>query len=224
MMLRLPGVLDAEQLASVRRVLDQADFVDGRLSAGKMAEGVKNNLELDRQAPQRDVLSRAVMGAVHSDPRYQAAVLPLRAGSPIFARYTPGMAYGEHTDDPVMGAGSPQYRCDVTLTVFLNGPDEYDGGDLMIRTAFGESSARFDAGDAIVYPSSSLHRVAEITRGERLVMVTWVQSLVRDPAKRELLYQLWQVRERLRGDLPGDDTTAQADAAYVNLVRMWAEL
>ncbi len=224
MMLRLPGVLDADQLATVRRALEGAPFVDGRLSAGEMAESVKNNLELDRNAPQRDLLNRAVMGAVYADPRYQAAVLPLRAGTPIFARYTPGMAYGEHTDDPIMGAGAPQYRCDVTLTVFLNGPDEYDGGELVIRTAFGESRDRFEAGDAIVYPSSSLHRVAEVTRGERLVMVTWIQSLVRDPARRELLYQLWQARETVRGRAPQSEEAAQIDFAYVNLVRMWSEL
>jgi PKHD-type hydroxylase len=154
---------------------------------------------------------------------YRSAALPLHVATPFYARYTTGMAYGAHIDDPVMGEGD-RYRSDVSITVFLNPPEAYDGGELVIATSFGEREVKLPAGHAVLYPSSSRHRVAEVTRGERLVAVTWVQSLVRDPARRELLHELNRARERLLRHSPDAPETAQVDSAYVNLVRMWSEL
>jgi PKHD-type hydroxylase len=164
------------------------------------------------------------MASLGHDETFRFACLPHRVADPIFARYTPGMAYGEHVDDPIMGTAGPRFRTDISMTLFLNPPEGYDGGELAIRTSFGERQLKLPAGDAVIYPSSSLHRVAEVTRGERLVALTWVQSYVRDPAQRELLYELGLARERLLRDAPGTETTGFVDRSYANLLRMWGEL
>ena len=133
------------------------------------------------------------------------------------------MSYGDHVDDPVMGQGE-LYRSDLSVTVFLSDPGDYDGGELVIETAFGEQRVKLAAGDAVLYPSSSVHRVAEVTRGERLVAVSWIQSLVRDPDKRALLHELNQARETLLRKQPDAAETRQVNHSYINLVRMWSEI
>lgn len=224
MLLVIPNVLDADKLEQVRSLLAQGCFVDGRLSAGKTAGRVKHNEELQTHARQMEQLNSLVMGALVQHPLYQAAAMPYRVATPYYARYTQGMSYGDHIDDPVMGPPGGQYRSDVSTTVFLNAPEEYTGGELVIRTAYGEERLKCAAGDAVIYPSSSLHHINEITRGERLVAVTWTQSMLRDPRQRELLYQLYQARESLLESQPGSETATQVDHAYVNLMRMWSEL
>lgn len=223
MMLTIPGVLTGEALQTVQHMLAEAPFVDGRLTAGMSAERVKHNLELDRKAEHRDLLNRACMTALGNHPTYKHGALPFRASTPIFARYTPGMTYGDHVDDPIMG-GSPLYRSDVAVTLFLSDPDDYEGGELVVRTPFGDNRVKLPAGDAVVYPALSVHHVAEVTKGTRTVMITWVQSMVRDPARRELLYELHLARETLLRDQPDAEHTTHVDHAYVNLIRMWSEI
>ena len=133
------------------------------------------------------------------------------------------MTYGWHVDDPVMGQG-PHYRTDVSCTIFLSEPGEYDGGELMIRTAFGEQKVKLKAGDGVIYSSGTLHQVAEVTRGVRLVAIGWVQSMVRDPAQREILFELAGARDKLLADAPAMPQTDAVDHAYINLVRMWSEI
>jgi len=224
MLVVIPAVLGKAQLDQVRSLLKNGRFVDGRLSAGTRAREVKQNEELQSAATQMEQLNSIVMAALVQHPLYQAAAMPVRVATPFYARYTKGMRYGDHVDDPVMGPPGGQYRSDVSTTVFLNGPGDYEGGELVIRTGFGEQRFKPAAGDAIIYPSSSLHHVAEVTRGERLVAVTWTQSMVRDPGRREILYQLYQARESLQKNRPGETETTQVDHAYVNLMRQWAEL
>jgi len=224
MLLPIPRVLEADELALVRALLAAAPFVDGRLSAGGAARRVKNNEEMDPAAQDLERLNRVVMGSLARHPVYRAGALPLHAASPLYARYRPGMDYGDHLDDPIMGAGGVKYRSDIALTVFLNPPDEYDGGELVIRSSAGEQVVKLAAGDAVLYPAGSIHRVSPVTRGERLVAVTWVQSLVRDAARRELLYGLNAAREKLLRDAPEAAETAQVNAAYLNLIRMWSDL
>lgn len=224
MLLTIPGVLKPDELALARSWLADARFVDGRLSAGAAARRVKSNEELDAGTVDLDRLNRLVMGNLTRHPVYRAGALPLHAASPIYARYQPGMAYGEHLDDPIMGADGLIYRSDVSVTVFLNAPEDYDGGELVIRTPFGEQAVKFPAGDGVLYPAGSIHHVNPITRGERLVALTWVQSMVRDPAQRELLHGLNAAREKLLRDAPDAAETAQVNAAYLNLVRMWSEI
>jgi PKHD-type hydroxylase len=224
MLLRVPGVLKADELALVRALLAGAQFVDGRLSAGTAARRVKNNQELEAGAPDLERLNRVVMGSLVRHPAYRAGALPLHAASPLYARYRPGMTYGDHLDDPIMGTDGVLYRSDVAVTVFLSAPEEYDGGELVIRTTAGEQAVKYAAGDAVLYPASTIHHVNPVTRGERLVALTWVQSLVRDPARRELLYGLNLAREKLLQTAPEAEETAQVNAAYLNLIRMWSDI
>ena len=224
MMLHIPAVLDPNQLDTVRKLLTDAKFVDGKLSAGAAAQRVKHNQELDKGARQMDILNNIVMNGLVQHPVYRAGALPLRVAAPYYARYAPGMRYGDHVDDPIMGSDGALYRSDLSITVFLNEPSAYDGGELVVNTPFGEQLVKLPAGDAVMYPSSSLHRVAEVTRGERLVAVTWLQSLVRDPARRELLHELNSVRERLLAAAPDSEDARLINKTYVNLVRMWGDL
>jgi PKHD-type hydroxylase len=224
MMLRIPDVLHSDQLSAVRQLLVDARFVDGKLSAGAAATRVKHNQELDKGAQQINILNNIVMNSLVQHPVYRAGALPLRVAAPYYARYTPGMAYGDHLDDPIMGTDGMIYRSDIAITIFLNEPNQYEGGELVIRAAFGENSVKLPAGQAVMYPASSLHHVNPVTRGERLVAVTWLQSLVRDPARRELLYELHQAREKLLKISPDAQETAQVNTAYMNLIRMWGDM
>ena len=224
MLLTIPKLLNDAQLDKIHQVLADGEFVDGRFTAGFAAAQVKRNEEL-RQEPERmQLLIRILMASLGHNETFRFGALPHRVADPIFARYRPGMTYGDHVDDPIMGSSGPRFRTDVSMTVFLNPPESYDGGELVIRTAFGERKVKLPAGDAVLYPSSSLHHVAEVTRGERLVALTWVQSYVRDPARRELLYELNLAREQLLKSAPGAEHTGYVDRSSANLVRMWSEL
>ncbi len=224
MLLTIPNLLNPAQLDKLRDILAAGRFVDGKLTAGFAAARVKRNEELGQAPELYQRLVRILMPSLGYNERFRFGALPHRVADPIFARYRPGMTYGDHVDDPIMGSGGPRFRTDVSMTVFLNPPEDYDGGELTIRTSFGERQVKLPAGDAMLYPSSSLHRVAEVTRGERLVALTWIQSYVRDPARRELLYELNLAREYLLKEAPGADHTGLVDRSYANLVRMWGEL
>ncbi len=224
MLLEIPRILEQPQIDKIRELVDRAGFVDGRLTAGSAAAQVKRNQEMRQEPDAMRTLVRIVLSALGHNATFKAAALPLRMADPIVARYEPGMAYGEHVDDPIMGSAGPRFRTDVSMTVFLNPPESYDGGELVIRTTYGEKRVKLAAGDAVIYPSRSLHGVAPVTRGERLVVLTWIQSYVRDPERRELLYELHLAREALLAERPGEAITGQVDRSYVNLLRMWAEL
>jgi len=224
MLITIDNVLDEGRLKTVHKLLEKARFVDGKLSAGMAAKRVKNNEEVAQDDEHLQQLNSIVMGSLVSNPDYQSAVLPLRVATPFYARYGRGMTYGDHVDDPVMGPMQQRYRSDVSTTVFLNNPDDYEGGELVINTSFGQQKLKLPAGQAVVYPSSSLHHVAEVISGERMVAVTWAQSMVRDPAKRELLHELNQARESLLKNDSESMETKKVDVSYVNLVRMWADV
>lgn len=223
MLLTLSGVLNNEELAVVSDLLSRGNFIDGKLSAGGEAIRVKNNQELSANDELIQPLNNLVMGKLVNHPVYLAAALPLKIAAPYYAKYGTGMAYGNHVDDPVMGPVGQRYRSDLSITLFLNDPEDYEGGELTIQTSFGEQTVKLKAGDAVMYPSSSTHRVAEVISGERIVAVTWLQSMVRDPAKRELLYSLHQAREELLKSQPEAESTQKVSNSYVNLVRMWSD-
>ncbi|MGD8524720.1 MAG: Fe2+-dependent dioxygenase [Thioalkalispiraceae bacterium] len=224
MLITIDNILDQARLQTVHKLIDKARFIDGKLSAGKAAKRVKHNEEVAQDDQNLQQLNSIVMGSLVSHPVYQSAVLPLRVATPFYARYGSGMTYGDHVDDPVMGPMQQRYRSDVSTTVFLNDPDAYEGGELVINTSFGQQKLKLPAGQAVVYPSSSLHHVAEVTSGERIVAVTWAQSMIRDPARRELLHELNQARESLLKERAESMEARKVDVSYVNLVRMWAEV
>jgi PKHD-type hydroxylase len=223
MLTPLSNVLDHDRLEDARKLIAGGRFIDGVLSAGMAAQRVKHNQELAADERLLRQLNNLVMGSLVKHSVYRSAALPLKVAAPYYARYTAGMSYGDHVDDPVMGQGD-LYRSDISVTIFLSAPDDYDGGELIIQTPFGEQLVKLPAGDAVIYPSSSVHRVAEVTRGERLVAVSWIQSMIRDPDKRALLHELNQARERLLHDKPDAEETSRVNHAYINLVRMWSEI
>lgn len=223
MLIHLKNVLGSGDIKHIHDLLSNAQYVDGKLSAGKSASAVKNNLELNaKQSMVIEQLNQKVMGNLVRHKTYQRAALPLKVASPFYACYETGMSYGEHIDDPVMG-GQARYRSDLAVTIFLNAPDEYDGGELEIHTPYGPQCIKYPAGDAVLYPATTRHAVKTVTRGKRHVAVTWVQSLVRDLTHRQILFELSQAREKLLCDQPHEDYTQQVDWAYVNLVREWSD-
>ncbi|MET0026846.1 MAG: Fe2+-dependent dioxygenase [Candidatus Thiodiazotropha sp.] len=224
MLVEIDGLLDSVQLQKIEQILSQAEFVDGRLTAGMAAKKVKNNLELKGTAQQMELLIRILTSAMGNNPVFRSAVLPYRMADPIVARYEPGMTYGDHVDDPLMGLSGQRFRSDVSMTIFLREPDTYTGGELVVRTTFGEKRVKLKAGSAVIYPSSSLHHVAEVTQGERLVALAWIQSYVRDPSRRELLFELDQAREDLLKNREHEPTTGLVDKSYANLLRMWSDV
>ncbi len=224
MLITIPDVLDTEELAVVHDYISSASFVDGKLSAGSEAVEVKNNLEMRTSDRHMAQLNNLVMGKLVKHPVYLNAAMPAKIAAPFYAKYTQGMQYGYHIDDPIMGPPGQRYRTDLSITVFLNSPDDYDGGELVVQTAYGEQRVKQEAGSAVMYPSGSTHRVAEVTRGERVVAVTWVQSMVRDPAQRELLYRLSQARDMLLDKSKNGKETELVSNACINLMRMWSEV
>jgi PKHD-type hydroxylase len=224
MLVTIPDVLSKDEIRIINDLMTAAEFHDGTISAGSEARRVKNNEEMNLSEQDTQRLNNVVMGKLVQNPTYIAAAFASRIAAPYYAKYTKGMYYGNHVDDPVMGPPHQRYRADISITLFLNEPEEYDGGELVVQTPFGEQKVKLPAGSAVMYPSGSTHRVAEVTRGERLVAVTWLQSSVRDPARREVLYKLAQVRESLIASAPDSEELEKLSYSYINLLRMWTEL
>ena len=223
MLASIDHLISAQNLTKIRQLLEDSPFVDGKLSAGMVARGVKNNQEMNPQSAHFQQLNELVMSNLVRHPKYKAVAWPKRVAAPFYARYEPGMEYGEHVDDPIMGQGA-LYRTDVSTTIFLSDPEEYEGGELVIKDNYGERQIKLAAGSAVVYPSHSRHYVAPVSKGVRYVAVTWAQSTVRDPSKREMLYELNQAREMLYRELPDSEATRKISATFNNLVRRWVDV
>lgn len=222
MLVTIPDLLNPAQLDAVCSVIRRGNFVDGKLSAGKDAQVIKNNQELAPDEDSYSALNNVVMTELVQNPVYLQTAMPARICAPIYARYEPGMAYGGHIDDPIMGPPGSRYRSDISITIFLNRPEEYEGGELCIESSAGNTEIKLAAGHAVLYPSTSYHSVKQVTRGERLVAITWVQSHIRRADQREILIQLDQAREALAKN-PGSHVHHQVNLCYANLFRMWAE-
>jgi len=223
MLARIDHLISAQNLTRIRQLLQDSPFVDGKLSAGMVARGVKNNAEMNPDSAHFNELNELVMSNLVRHPKFKAVAWPKRVAAPFYAKYEPGMEYGEHVDDPIMGQGD-LYRTDISMTIFLSQPDEYEGGDLTIMDSYGERKIKLPAGSVVVYPSHSRHYVAPVTQGVRYVAVTWAQSTVRDPARREMLYELNQAREMLYKQLPDSEATRKVSATFNNLVRRWVDV
>ena len=222
MSLILSGVLEREDVERVRRDLDAIAWVSGKRTAGVTARGVKENLQADPADKKVQALERFVTDALRRHPLFEIAARPLILSRPMFSRYEPGMTYGAHTDDALMGSGEDKLRTDLAFTLFLADRESYEGGELVIDSALGAQSVGLGAGDAILYPAGSIHHVAPVTRGVRLAAVGWVQSVVQDAGQREILFDLSMTRARLANAGLAPEELLTLDKSISNLIRMWA--
>jgi PKHD-type hydroxylase len=221
----LPDVLSPAERETIVKLVAEAAFVPGRATAMGPARERKENLQLDRaRCPEVGRVDRLLVNALCRVPEFNRAALPRRFAPPLYARYEPGMSYGHHIDAAVLGSGTPDpLRADVAVTVFLSEPSEYEGGELAVQTAFGEHAVKLPAGSAVVYPATTLHQVRPVTRGVRLVAVTWAQSWVRDAAVREILADVSRAAEAIQRSAPGGEESLFLSRAYANLLRREAD-
>jgi PKHD-type hydroxylase len=226
MLLHVPEVLSKDQVAHARQVLDRADWVDGRVTAGSQSSRTKQNLQLPENNPAARELGDLILAALQRSPLFMSAALPLKVYPPMFNRYGGGHSFGSHVDNAIRQVpGSPhRVRTDVSATLFLAEPDDYDGGDLVVADTYGMHSVKLPAGDMVLYPSTSLHHVTPVTRGERIASFFWIQSLIRDDGKRTLLFDMDSAIQQLAADAPDHPSTVQLTGVYHNLLRQWSEL
>ena len=215
-------ILDQSDLNTIQAELQQGNFIDGKKTAGYRAKRLKQNQQLKKTPEQAELLNRLIIDKLERNALFQAIAVPKRIHRPLFSRYSEGMQYGKHIDNALMDKPNA-LRTDLAVTVFLNEPDQYDGGELIIDTPLGEQSIKLPAGDAVVYPATTLHRVASVTSGERLAAVTWVQSYIRDPGQREILFDMNKIRRQLDKQSPDNEETDLAHKVYANLMRLWIE-
>jgi len=223
MLLAIPEVLSKEQLASFRAALDGATWVDGRATAGHQSARAKHNVQLAEDDPLSVRLGGVVLDALDRNPLFVSAALPRRVFPPLFNRYAEGQSFGVHVDNAirvVKGAGV-RLRTDLSATLFLSDPEEYDGGELSIEGGFGLQQVKLPAGHMVLYPASSLHRVEPVARGARLASFFWIQSMVRDDADRAVLFDLDQSIQRLAPEHP---SAIALTGVYHNLLRRWADV
>jgi PKHD-type hydroxylase len=226
MIVRIAALLCAEELAAIRGRLETATWADGRLTAGYQSAAVKSNLQVPQSDPVAQQAREQILGALERSPVFTSAALPRHVYPPLFNRYEAGMTFGAHIDNAVRPVPGTPYRVrtDVSATLFLSAPQEYDGGELRIADTYGEQAVKLDAGDLVLYPAGSVHRVEPVTRGVRLAAFFWIQSLVRDDGARSLLYELDTAIRDLTSQGAQRDSLVRLVGCYHNLLRRWAEL
>lgn len=227
MLVKVEAVLSQEEVAHCRSVLEGTQWVDGKITAGAQSALAKHNLQVPEDAPQARQLGEVVLRALARSAAFNSAAVPFRVFPPLFNRYDVGMKFGAHVDNAIRFISGPniRVRTDLSATLFLSEPSDYDGGELVIEDTYGTQSVKFAAGDMVLYPATSLHRVEEITRGSRWASFFWIQSMIKDDGARTLLYQLDQSIIKTRKEL-GDkhDAVLGLTAVYHNLLRKWAEV
>ena len=225
MLIQVPELLSAAQVTEVRRLIDAAEWVDGNVTAGHQSRKVKFNLQLPEESQTARELGDMVLQAIHRSPLFMSAVLPKQVFPPLFNRYDAGMVFGSHVDNAIRShAAMPvRIRTDVSATLFISGPEDYDGGELTVEDTYGAHSVKLPAGDMVIYPGTSLHNVTPITRGSRIASFFWIQSLVRDVTHRALLFDLDMAIIRLTQDHPDHPSLVNLTAVYHNLLRQWSE-
>lgn len=226
MLLQIPDVLTAEQVGQARQLLDRADWVDGRVTAGPQSARAKDNLQLPEDSPAAREIGQMVLGALQRCPLFITAALPLQVFPPLFNRYKGGHSFGTHVDNAIRQVpGTPhRIRTDLSATLFFTGPEEYDGGELVVEDTYGVHSVKLPAGHLVLYPSTSLHHVRPVTRGARICSFFWIQSMIRYDAERTLLFDLDAAIQRISHDVPDHPSAVQLTGIYHNLIRRWAEL
>lgn len=226
MMLPIPDVLAPDALARVRQIIEAGDWVDGNVTSGHQSALAKNNFQLPESAPEAHQAGQLILDALGRNPLFIAGALPLKIFPPLFNSYAGGQAFGLHVDNAVrIQAGSGfRVRSDLSITVFLEEPDAYEGGELTIETHFGVQQVKLPAGHAVLYPSSSLHRVEPVTAGRRVASFFWIQSMIRDDAARQILFDLDRSVQAIGADRgQGDGEVIRLTGVYHNLLRRWAD-
>jgi PKHD-type hydroxylase len=224
MIAHIEALLTAGQVAQFRARLGAAEWVDGRVTAGSQSALAKRNLQVPAEAPVARELGEIILGALGRHPDFVSAALPLRVFPPLFNRYETGMAFDAHVDNAIRFSGTQRYRTDLSATLFLSDPADYDGGELIVEDTYGPHAVKLAAGDLVLYPASSVHRVAAVTRGARWAAFFWVQSMVRSDEQRGLLHGLDRAIRDLGGKIgQGEPSVVDLAGTYHNLIRMWAD-
>lgn len=226
MLIAIPDLLDAAQVAAIRALIDPADWVDGNITSGPQSAMAKRNLQLPEDCAAAQTAGQMILNALGHSPLFIAAALPLRIFPPLFNSYAGGQAFGVHVDNAVrIQAGTGfRVRSDMSMTLFLEPPESYDGGELTIETNFGVQQIKLPAGHAVLYPSSSLHRVEPVTRGRRVASFFWLQSMIRDDAARQLLFDLDRSVQGVAAQMGQDHgEVIRLTGVYHNLLRRWAD-
>ncbi len=225
MLISIPDVLTAEQVAQGRQVLEVADWVDGRVTAGHQGARVKDNQQIPAEHPAARQVGEVILRALGQNPLFMSAALPLHVMPPFFNRYSGGQHFGTHVDGAIRQLPNGQrLRTDLSATLFFAAPDEYDGGELCVEDTYGVKKVKLPPGHLILYPATSLHHVTPVTRGTRLSAFFWLQSMVRDDGQRSLLFDLDLAIQRLSADHPDHPSAVQLTNVYHNLLRQWAEM
>jgi PKHD-type hydroxylase len=226
MLLHVPSVLTPEQLSHARQLLERAPWIDGRATAGPQSSRAKQNLQLPEDAPLARELGELILAALHGSALFMSAALPLKVYPPMFNKYSGGHSFGSHVDNAIRQVpGTPhRVRTDLSATLFLIEPEEYDGGELVVEDTYGVHSVKLPAGHMVLYPSTSLHHVTPVTSGARVASFFWIQSLVRDDTRRTLLFDMDTAIQRLSRDAPDHPSAVQLTGVYHNLLRQWSEL
>lgn len=224
MMVRIP-LMTKDQVALIRKRLDAAQWVDGRVTAGEQSARVKRNLQLPQDSRDAREIGEMILDALSLSPLFISAALPLKVFPPLFNRYEGGGNFGNHVDNAIRHIpGTPhRIRTDLSATLFFSEPDEYDGGELIIEDSFGSHAVKLPAGEMVLYPSSSLHRVTPVTRGARVASFFWLQSMVREDDRRRILFELDQSIQKLGTDVPDHPSVVELTHVYHNLLRTWAD-
>jgi PKHD-type hydroxylase len=225
-LLTIPGVLTPDQVTHARRLLDAADWVDGRVTAGYQSARAKDNEQLPEDHPAARELGEMILHALGQTPLFVSAALPAKVFPPLFNRYRGGHAFGTHVDNAIrqVSGTAHRLRTDLSATLFFAAPDEYDGGELQIEDTYGVHSVKLPAGDLVLYPSTSLHHVRPVTRGARVASFFWIQSMVRDDGARTLLFDLDSAIQRVNVETPAHPASVPLTGVYHNLLRRWAEI
>lgn len=226
MLLQIPDVLTAEQVAHGRRLLDAAEWIDGRVTAGHQSAQAKDNVQIPEGHPAAREVGDMIVKALQQNALFITAALPLHVFPPLFNRYSGGQSFGSHVDNAIrtIPGTAHRLRTDLSCTLFLSQPDEYDGGELMIEDTYGVHGVKLPAGSMVLYPSTSLHHVRPVTRGARVSSFFWLQSMVRDDGERTLLFDLDAAIRNLNQTVPQHAAAVQLTGVYHNLLRKWADV
>ena len=225
MIVHIPDVLTADEVAHCRDVMDNTAWIDGNVTSGHQARKAKNNLQLTEGSPEHQRLGALVLKGLNKSPLFFSAVLPHTIFPPLFNRYDSGMTFASHVDNSIRTSrDGVRIRTDISATLFLSDPEEYEGGELTIEDTYGSHGVKLPAGDMIIYPADSLHHVTPITEGSRVASFFWIQSLIRDVRQRALLFDLDQSVMKLTGDVPDHPALVSLMSTYHNLLRLWSEV